>query len=57
MQEITGKSKPNCNTFPKSINVNSMKNNSHMAEEFNKYFTNKVQIWLVKYKTHLKHII
>ena len=42
MKEITGKSKLNSNRFPKSINVNgnTIKENSHIAEEFNKYFTN-----------------
>ena len=42
MKEITGKSKFNFNKFPKSINVNgnTIKNNSHLAEKFNKYFTN-----------------
>ena len=42
MKEITGKSKVNSNKFPKSINVNgkSIKKNSRIAEEFNKYFTN-----------------
>ena len=41
MKEITGKSKFNSNRFPQSINVNeTIKENSHIAEEFNKYFTN-----------------
>ena len=42
MKEITGKCKVNSNRFPKSINVNgkSIKKNSRIAEEFNKYFTN-----------------
>ena len=42
MKEITEKSKINSNQFPKSRNVNkkSIKKNSHIAEEFNKYFTN-----------------
>ena len=42
MKEITEKSKINSNQFPKSGNVNkkSIKKNSHIAEEFNKYFTN-----------------
>ena len=42
MKEITGKSKFNSNRFPQSINVNgkTTKENSHIAEEFNKYFTN-----------------
>ena len=42
MKEITEKSKVNRNIFPKSINVNgkSVKKNSRIAEEFNKYFTN-----------------
>ena len=42
MQEITGKCKVNSNRFPKSMNVNgkSIKKNSRIAEEFNKYFTN-----------------
>ena len=42
MKEITGKCKVNCNRFPKSINVNrkSIKKNSRIAEELNKYFTN-----------------
>ena len=37
-----GKGKANCNRFPKSINVNgkSINKNSHIVEEFNKYFTN-----------------
>ena len=37
-----GKCKVNSNRFPKSINVNgkSIKKNSRIAEEFNKYFTN-----------------
>ena len=41
-KEITGKSKVNSNKFPKSINVNgkSIKKNSRIAEEFNKYFIN-----------------
>ena len=41
-KEITGKSKVNSNRFPKSINVNrkSIKKNSRIAEECNKYFTN-----------------
>ena len=41
MKEITGKSKVNSSKFPKSINVNgkSMKENSLIAEEFNKYLT------------------
>ena len=39
---MTGKSKVNSSRFPKSINVNgkSIKENSRIAEEFNKYFTN-----------------
>ena len=42
LSEITGKRKVNSNKFPKSINVNgkSIKKNSRIAEEFNKYFTN-----------------
>ena len=42
MKEITGKSKLNSNRFPKSINVNgkTIKENSHIAGELNKYFTN-----------------
>ena len=42
MKEITGKSKVNSKKFPKSINVNgkSIKKNSRIAEEFNKYFAN-----------------
>ena len=42
MKEITRKSKVNSNRFPKSINVNgkSIKKNSRIAEEFNKYFIN-----------------
>ena len=42
MKEIMGKSKINSNRFPKSISVNrkSIKKNSPIAEEFNKYFTN-----------------
>ena len=42
MKEITGKSKVNSHRFHKSINVNekSIKKNSRIAEEFNKYFTN-----------------
>ena len=42
MKEITGKSKVNRYIFPKSINVNgkSVKKNSRITEEFNKYFTN-----------------
>ena len=42
IKEITGKCKVNSNRFPKSINVNgkSIKKNSRIAEEFNKYFTN-----------------
>ena len=42
MKEITEKIKLNSNRFPKSINVSgkAIKKNSHMAEEFNKYFTN-----------------
>ena len=37
-----GKSKVNSNRFSKSVNVNgkSIKKNSHIVEEFNKYFTN-----------------
>ena len=44
MKEITGKSKVNSNRFSKSINVNrkSIKKNSCIAQEFNKYFTNVV---------------
>ena len=39
MKEITGKSKVNSHRFHKSINVNekSIKKNSRIAEEFNKY--------------------
>ena len=35
-------SKLNSNRFPRSINVNgkAIKKNSHIAEEFNKYFAN-----------------
>ena len=42
MKETMGKCKVNSNRFPKSINVNgkSIKKNSRIAEEFNKYFTN-----------------
>ena len=42
MTEITGKCKVNSNRFSTSINVNknSIKKNNHIAEEFNKYFTN-----------------
>ena len=42
MKEITGKSKLNSNRFPQSINVNgkTIKENSHIGKEFNKYFTN-----------------
>ena len=42
MKEIMGKCKVNSNRFPKSINVNgkSIKENSLIAEEFSKYFTN-----------------
>ena len=42
MKEITGKSKLNSNRFPKWINVNvkTIKENSHIAGELNKYFTN-----------------
>ena len=42
MKEIMGKSKINSNRFLKSISANrkSMKKNSRIAEEFNKYFTN-----------------
>ena len=38
-KKFTGKSKLNSTRFPKSINVNgkSIKNNSHIANEFNKY--------------------
>ena len=40
MKEITGKSQ--VNRFPKSINIHvkAKTNNSHMVEEFNKYFNN-----------------
>ena len=39
MKEITGKSKFNSNRIRKSININgkSIKKNSCIAEEFNKY--------------------
>ena len=42
MKEITGKSKVNSNRFSKSINFNGklIKKNSHIAKNFNKYFTN-----------------
>ena len=42
MKEITGKNKVNSNRFSKSINVNGKltKKTSHIAKEFNKYFTN-----------------
>ena len=42
MKEIMGKSKINSNRFLKSISANrkSMKKNSRIVEEFNKYFTN-----------------
>ena len=42
MKEITGTSKVNSNRFPKSINVDgkSIKENNHIAGEFNKYLTN-----------------
>ena len=42
MKEITGKCKVNSSRFPKSINVNgkSIKKNSCIAEELNKYFIN-----------------
>ena len=38
-KKIIGKSKLNATRFPKSINANgkSIKNNSHIANEFNKY--------------------
>ena len=42
MKETMGKCKVNSNRFPKSINVNrkSIKKDSRIAEELNKYFTN-----------------
>ena len=43
MKEITRKIKLNSNRFPKSVNVNSKeikKQRNHIAEEFDKYFTN-----------------
>ena len=42
MKKITGKSKFNYSRFPKSVNVNgkSIKKNSHITLEFNKYFIN-----------------
>ena len=45
IKEITGKSKVNCNRFPKSINVNgkSIKKNSPTAEQFNKFFIKSMQ--------------
>ena len=42
MKETTGKCKANSYRFSTSINVNKnpIKKNNHIAEEFNKYFTN-----------------
>ena len=42
MKKITGKSKLNYSRFLKSVNVNgkSIKKNSHITLEFNKYFIN-----------------
>ena len=50
MKEIQGESKVNSNGFPKSINVNekSIKKNSRIVGEFNKYFTNLGQSLTIK---------
>lgn len=39
IKKFTGKSKLNSTRFPKSVNANgkSIKNNSHIANEFDKY--------------------
>ena len=57
MKEITGKIRVNCSRFPKSINVNgkSIKKNSRIAEEFNKYI-NVAPNLASKYKAHPKHL-
>ena len=56
MKEITEKSEVNTNRFPKSININgkTIKKNSRIAEEFNKYFTNVGPRLTSKIKTHVK---
>ena len=58
MKDITGKSKFNSDRFPKSINVNgkAMKKNSHITEEFNKYFINLGRNLASKIPKHLKHL-
>ena len=42
MKKITGKTKLNYSIFPESVNVNgkSVKKNSRITLEFNKYFIN-----------------
>ena len=54
IKEITAKSIVDSNRFPKSVNVNgkSVKKNSPISEEFNKYYTN---LCIDAYKLYKMH--